>query len=117
MKKTVFMLVAAAALSGCMSTGRYDWGSYERSLYRYYKAPATQEEFIESLSESVSEAEASGKIPPGLYAEYGFLLLKAGKDSEARRYFEKEQEKWPESRIFMQALLKDAGTKNKTSGE
>lgn len=107
MKKYV-ILAGATLLAGCVPPPLYNWGSYESSLYGYYKNPAQQEEYLAALAEVANSSDAyeATHVPPGLYAEYGFMMMKAGKTSEAQAFFRKEQEKWPESALFMQTLIK-----------
>lgn len=98
------MSVLALVLLGC-STTNYHWGSYEKSLYRYYKNPASVEELGEALGEVIEEGEAKGSVPPGIYAEYGQVLLTIGKAQAAIIYFEKEKNVWPESSMLMDNMI------------
>lgn len=98
------MSVLGLVLLGC-STTNYHWGSYEKSLYRYYKNPASVEELGEALAEVIEEGEAKGSVPPGIYAEYGHVLLTIGKAQEAIIYFEKEKNVWPESSMLMNNMI------------
>jgi hypothetical protein len=43
-----------------------------------------------------------------LYAEYGFALYEAGRIDEAVIYFRKEKEKWPESAVIMDKMIRNA---------
>lgn len=97
----VAMLGAACAQQQSL----YAWNDYDDVLYRHYQAPADKGAYRASLGRIVSNAEAEGRVPPGLYAEYGYALLAAGDDQAAVAYFEKEQARWPESRAFMQRLI------------
>lgn len=99
----VTMVATSVFLSGCAPKGLYDWGGYERSLYDYYKNPNQLEELAISIKETIKKS--AGRIPPGLYAEYGGLMLQQGKKEEAIIYFEKEREAWPESKYFMDSLI------------
>ena len=45
-------------------------------------------------------------MPPGIYAEYGYLLLQQGKSNEAIDLFKREETHWPESKIFMDRMIK-----------
>lgn len=102
----------AALFSGCTST-RYNWSGYEDALYSQYKDPANQVSYMEELQEIV---EASAKkpeirIPPGIYAEYAYMLYQTGRYTEAVVYFRKEHDLWPESRFFMQKMIRMAELK------
>ena len=103
----IFMLAVAA---GCSNT-RYAWNNYDQKLYNYYKTPAEYDQFVEALREAVEDAEAEGRMPPGLYAEYGYVLYEKGNFPAAIVYFRKEHDKWPESRVLMVKMIKNAEKK------
>ena len=44
-------------------------------------------------------------VPPGMYAEYGYTRLELNDANTASVYFEKEWEKWPESRFLMEKVM------------
>lgn len=44
-------------------------------------------------------------MPPGIYAEYGEVLLEAGDTKQATVFFEKEKSTWPESTSFMTTMI------------
>lgn len=108
--RAVAVALAVAALSGCASQSMYTWSDYDVALYRHYREPAGREAWVEALKTAVLEAEQEGrKVPPGLYAEYGYALLEEGQRKEAVVYFEKEKTKWPESRLLMEKMIRNAG--------
>jgi hypothetical protein len=60
----------------------------------------------------VEKSKTSGLlVPPGIYAEYGFVLAQEGKSEEAQVYFNLEKEKYPESKIFVDRLISTLGKK------
>jgi len=98
-----------AALAGCAPPTMYHWGSYDQSLYRHYKKPAEREEWVEALRTTILEAEQEGRrVPPGLYAEYGYALFEEARLPEAITYFRRERDQWPESREFMEKMIRNA---------
>ncbi|WP_198969621.1 DUF4810 domain-containing protein [Xylophilus sp. ASV27] len=102
--------LAALLLTGCAAQQKYHWGSYEGAMYSYYKDPAKASEFAASLQQTIAAAEQAKRIvPPGVYAEYGFLLLQQGKSKESMEYFAKEKATWPESTVLMDTMTKTAG--------
>ena len=108
----VFLMapILVASLAGCVTNHqRYAWGSYDPSLYAYYKDPTKAAEFAESLAAIISTAD-SHQIPPGIYAEYGYLQLQEGKNSAAVELFKQEETHWPESKVFMDRMIKVAST-------
>lgn len=103
--KALALLWATLILSGCVSNSLYSWGKYESDMYKYYKNPGHLEDFMANLKETLEAAEANQTVAPGLYAEYGYLLLETGNAQQAVVYFEKEKEAWPESTTIMDTML------------
>ena len=129
MKRIIFLpwLVLTAVLltvSGCAGNRMYAWGNYDETLYAHYKNPQDQGKNLENLKVLLTEAETTGggKVPPGLYAEYGMALYEAGQTDEAVKYYVKEKEKWPESAVIMDKMIRNARQqkeiqKNRTTQE
>jgi hypothetical protein len=95
-------------LQGCATNRKYAWGKYDSTLYRHYKDPQDKEKNLENLKEIIENAEKEERVPPGLYAEYGYALYETGNISEAIINFEKEKAKWPESNILMEKMIRNA---------
>ena len=102
------ILVFAA---GCVPKTRYAWCEYDNKLYQHYKNPAEYDQFIRHLKEVIEGGEAAGKVPPGIYAEYGYALYEKGDFQEAAKYFKLENDKWPESRVLMAKMIQNAQTR------
>jgi hypothetical protein len=99
----------AVAAAGCTPPTMYHWKGYDTRLYKHYKSPQDRESWVEGLRTAILEAETSGlKVPPGLYAEYGYALYEEARFPDAISYFRKEHEKWPESRPFMEKMIRNA---------
>lgn len=93
--------------SGCVST-QHDWGEYSTELYQYYQSPDAEQrlEFQEELTRVFERAESKGLVPaPGLYAEYGTLMMESENYTTAVEYYRKEKAAWPESSKLMDALI------------
>jgi hypothetical protein len=105
---TLLVLMAA----GCATQHqRYNWGSYDPSLYGYYKNPAKVGELSASLAAVIDAAGTNhAAVPPGIYAEYGYLQLQQGKNLAAVDLFMQEESHWPESKVFMDRMIKVAST-------
>lgn len=104
-------LVALA--SGCVQqpVAKYNWGDYESAMYSYYQTPADSHAFAEKLLAAIQASESvNKKVPPGMYAEYGELLLEGGDNANAATYFEKEKATWPESAVLMTNMIRLAST-------
>lgn len=107
-------LLCVTVATGCVQT-RYAWKDYDQKLYQHYKDPAQYDAFVEQLKVIVIEGEEAGKVPPGLYAEYGFTLYEKGRFEESAKYFKLESEKWPESRVLMAKMINNAELRGKSS--
>jgi len=118
--KTVISLLAVfvfTLLAGCITPHNrptYIWQNYSSSLYNLKKTPTDtnlknhKELLLNIIEESKKE---NCRVPPGVYCEYGYLLLKDGQKEEALRYFDLEEQTYPESKIFIKNL-KAYATKN-----
>ena len=70
----------------------------------------------ESLAEIIRTADSHyALVPPGIYAEYGYLQLQEGKSLAAVDLFRQEESHWPESKVFMDRMIKVASTQTATS--
>jgi hypothetical protein len=108
-------LVIGAALAGCAPPALYQWGEYEDSLYqRYVKEDIAGSEA--HLRETLVAAELKSRVPPGVYADYGFLLYRRGDYAGAIGYFEKEKRAFPESAALMSKLIERIQQQRGTSG-
>lgn len=117
LRGVVSCFLAAGLLISCAPQA-YVWGSYETELYEYYKDPDQLESFMRALETAIAKGEESAQNPgsadgatspriaPGLYAEYGYLLMLKNQDAKAKGYFEKERQSWPESRVLMEKMIK-----------
>ena len=115
--KYLCVLFLLFSLVGCGAHSRYTWSRYDIKMYKHYKNPAEREEFVQSLKEILDNAEPEGKVPPGIYAEYGFAMYEQGNTQQAILYYQKEANKWPESRVFMNKLITIANNRSKTQKE
>jgi hypothetical protein len=109
-----FYLAVATGLTGCGTPSLYYWGDFEQGLYdRYVTEQHAQADAY--LLETITSAEQQHlKVPPGAYADYGFLLFKRGDRNGAVAYFEKEKRAFPESSALMTKLI-DRIKQNKTA--
>ncbi|MCD6288307.1 MAG: DUF4810 domain-containing protein, partial [Candidatus Hydrogenedentes bacterium] len=84
-----------------------------------YKNPVDQEQFARTLETIIERGEQKGRVPPGIYAEYGYLLMVQGRAGEAITFFEREKAQWPESAHLMDVMIGNATfdrQKSKTGG-
>lgn len=108
MKKFILAaFVLSIVLTGCQTAkGSFYWGDYSSTLYNMKKNP--DEKSLElHKKEIINIIEVSNKknkqIPPGVLAEYGYLLLKGG-DESGMEYLDKEVKLYPESTVFINRI-------------
>jgi hypothetical protein len=108
------VVLAAGLLSGCVTPEKplYYWGDYQQVVYSHFKggAPEAQRARLEQtahLAQSRGEA-----LPPGFNAHLGLLYLNTGQLDKAQGAFQAEAALFPESRPYMEFLLKKFATQN-----
>lgn len=110
MKKIIFISISALLLASCTTQKPlYSWGKYEITSYNYLKNSdeKSTQELIETYQKIIKKQKGSrGIVPPGIYADYGFVLLQANKTEEGKALLLKEVALYPESKIFIDRILK-----------
>lgn len=71
--------VAVATLGGCAKPGNFEWGTYDESLYEYYRDSGNLDKLTTEL-DRLSIAYGDTAVP-----ELGELLTKASSDDPAAR--------------------------------
>ena len=111
MRAAAMAVLCAGSLAGCARPPQqYAWGDYSHALYQNYSGDHNTNTLAVKLAAIIADGEPSGKVPPGIYAEYGYLMLSAGKSREACSYFEKEKALYSESAFFMDRMIAAANT-------
>lgn len=140
MRKFLVIFASAMLLTSCAPTKLYYWGEmssrvskYERLAYNHYdkQTPESICELVVLYEDMINNPGGiRNVVPPGIYAEYGFLLLQAQTiesfdkyaTKRQRRIFktdnyatlfhekgiemlEKEMELYPESKAFIGPIL------------
>lgn len=114
MKKIILvcLFVLGFIFTGCANQPKplYNYGNYNESYYSYKKELNSESMLImqKSIEEAIKNAtqSSSGRVPPGMYANLGYIYLKNGKSSEAIVNFEKEKLIYPEAAHFMDRIIK-----------
>lgn len=110
MKKTLFISIIIVMLASCTTPKPlYSWDRYEVTSYNYLKNSDEKsiQELIKTYQEIIDNQKGSrGVVPPGIYADYGFILLQADKTEEGKAMLLKEVTLYPESKIFIDRILK-----------
>lgn len=108
-------LILVSIMGGCVPPGLYYWGDYETSLFERYVENNTQHTDV-YLTETLLDAEKQHrKVPPGVYADYGFVLYTKGDKAGAIENFQKERGLYPESSALMNKLIERIQKKEKSA--
>lgn len=104
----ICLILACYFFIGCATNKpMYYWGDYSHSLYDYKKLSNDEniQKHKQALYEIIEQSNSKGlRVPPGVYCEYGYIFMKEGKNKEALKYFELEEQTYPESKVFVQKL-------------
>jgi hypothetical protein len=110
MRKNLFLILGIAFLMSCTAEKPlYSWEKYETTSYNYLKNndEKTLLALIESYQTIIEKQKGTRKeVPPGIYADYGFILLQAKKVKEGKEMLAMEVAHYPESKIFIDKILK-----------
>lgn len=117
MKKGALLLVVfltSIILAGCMPKQRYYYGNYSKTLYSLEKNQ-NEEALLnhkQELEKVISESEVRNlPVPPGIYAELGYINLKGNNSKDAVKLFQTESKLYPESKHLMDRLIQSANAK------
>lgn len=109
-KQLIPFALAVFALASCTTTkSLYSWYDYENVTYEYSKKSTDElrvrvAEVYKKMLEN--QKGSRGAVPPGLYAEYGYLLCKTGKTQEGLSFLKEEIKHYPESEPFISRIIK-----------
>jgi hypothetical protein len=103
---TVLAAIVCLGAAGCAPQSRFEWGSYEPSLYDYYKNPSDRAQYEKALTKAIADGRKSNKVAPGLCAELGYMKLEDGNTADAQASFDEEMRLFPESRPFLTGVTK-----------
>ena len=109
-RKLLMAFACTTLLASCSTTkSLYSWYNYEDATYQYSKK-ATDELQIELLEQyqKMCELQEGTRLvpPPGMFAEYGYLLYKTGKEEEGLEFMNKEIKLYPESETYISRIIK-----------
>ncbi len=110
-KIILFILVVSFVLSSCTSTQQatmYNWFGYENISYKFLKKRTDEEteKLIACYEIIINEANGIRKVPPpGICADYGFLLLQMDKVNKGISFLNLEKKYYPESENFIDKII------------
>ena len=110
-KKILGLCLIVGGLSSCGSSSpqMYTWYNYNDAAYSYMKNQTENSEvdLLAAYNKTIDKQKGTrGVVPPGIYAEKGYLLIKSGKTEEGVAYLKKEVELYPESEKFVGKIIK-----------
>ncbi len=98
------------AMASCSTSQKslYSWYDSEDATYKYTKR-GTDELLTKAMAQyqKVIEKQKGTRkvVPPGVNAEYGYLLYKAGKKEEGLALMRAEMTAYPESEKFISRII------------
>lgn len=105
------VLVSLTFFMSCLTTEKplYDWYNYSSTAYDYVKK--ADEKSLKQLIETYEKiiAKQTGvrqTVPPGIYADYGYICIRNGEVEKGLKLLEKEIELYPESAPVVQRVIK-----------
>lgn len=110
MKKLLFISIVALGLSSCSEPKNlYSWHDYEDVTYEYSKNPTEKlkTKVLKEYQRLTEKQKGIRKIvPPGLLAEYGYMLYMNGKPEEGLKLLNDEIKLYPESEKYISRIIK-----------
>jgi hypothetical protein len=111
LKKLLLGIFAAMCLASSCTPQKslYSWYQYDQTSYNYLKNADEKStlQLIETYQKIIEKQRGSRQVvPPGVYADYGFILLQANKTEQGKAMLLKEVELYPESKVFIDRILK-----------
>jgi hypothetical protein len=109
MKKVFLLISVGMMVVSCSTTAPlYSWYNSEDASYQYTKR-LTEKELTEAMAqyEMVIQKQKGSRatVPPGVNAEYGYMLVKAGKKEQGLALLKSEMELYPESKVFISRIV------------
>lgn len=83
----------------------YSWYGYSNAMRSYSINPSYEKmlDLRDEYEKMIHNQRGKRKtVPPGVYADYGYLLLKTGNRAEGVAALRREQELYPESRKLVE---------------
>ena len=110
MKKFLIGAVITLLAVSCTTTKPlYDWKGYDDAVYAYTKTSDEKSitNLIKIYEKLIRKSGGSRQVPPpGVCADYGYILIKKGETSKGKELLIKETVLYPESKQFVDRILK-----------
>lgn len=109
MRKILATLSVLTFLTSCAPAKMYYWGNYDQATYQHNKKQTeeTKSDLFLVYEDMIKNKHKSTRnvVPPGVYADYGYLLIQEGQIDKGKEMLEKELALYPESKKVVQYIL------------
>lgn len=107
---TVVIAISVLGFTSCVSSQKplYSWYGYEDAAYQHSKKQTdkSEESFEKQINRVIDKQVGSRQtVPPGIFAEYGYFLIKKGQSKEGSDLLKKEISVYPESQTFISRII------------
>lgn len=109
MKKLIALGFGLFLISCSAPKTLYSWEKYDSNSYSYLKKSdeKSTEKLIETYQKMIKKQNGTRHmVPPGLYADYGFVLIQNNRIEEGKTMLQQEIDLYPESKIFIDRIFK-----------
>ena len=112
MKKRKYLIMAIISIYSvsCAPTKPlYNWRGYDDAVYAYIKASddKSSDNLIKIYEKLIKKSGGSREVPPpGVCADYGYILIKKGEIAKGKELLIKETVLYPESKQFVDRIIK-----------
>ena len=110
MRKILVMAAVSIFAISCSPTKPlYSWKGYDDAVYAYTKTSdeKSNENLIKVYEKLIKNSGGSRQVPPpGVCADYGYILIKKGETAKGKELLVKETILYPESKVFIDRILK-----------
>ncbi len=106
---SLMLIIFAVTSCNLSEKTLYSWDKYEEVSYKYSKDPSEKNraELDKCFDKMLKKQNGTRKtVPPGICAERAYLLVKQNKKSEAIALLNQEIKLYPESKPFIDKIIK-----------
>ena len=108
-KYLLMVIISICAISCAPTKPLYNWRGYDDAVYAYTKASddKSTENLIKIYEKLIKKSGGSREVPPpGVCADYGYILIKKGEITKGKELLIKETVLYPESKQFVDRIIK-----------
>lgn len=109
MKKNILVITALLFLASCAPQKMYYWGKYDQATYQHNKKQTekTKADLLLVYQDIINKKDKGSRneVPPGIYADYGYLLIQEGQIEKGKEMLENELALYPESKKIVAYIL------------